>query len=162
MTPPHPQTDRTPVMSPSEISQVTEASRVLVDMILPAVRDELARSFAVRDRAKAEETSSAMIKLPKRVRLWQAIAAVLGALGVGGTGAYAGTLGVAHDIAADQARSGEAAARSAVEARQAAEALVTPRTEPADVGRLADTLDRLDTRLEGIEARLERLETRRR
>lgn len=173
MTPPHvsdyedtppranrPNGDRTPVMSPAEISQVTEAGRVLVDMIMPAVRDELARHTTAQ-REKAAETSAALGKLPKTIRTWQAIAAALLSLTIGSAGAFAGVTITVDKVEKRQGVSEQAAAQAAAEASAAASYLAAPRTEPADVGRLADTLDRLDRRLEGLEARLERLEDRR-
>lgn len=169
MTPPRPETDqtrpwngdRTPVMSPAEISQVTEASRALVDMILPAVRDEMERRFQAQT-AKAEETSAALIKLPRKVQAWQLIAAVAAALGVGGTGGSLFSGNARAGQAEERATSAEVKAADAETAAQAAVVAATqPRQEPADLGRLADALDRLDRRLGSLEARMERLEDRR-
>lgn len=82
--------DRTPVLSPAEISAVHEIARGLDEhykaffTVLEEVRGEIAD--IKNTQSEAEKTSDALIKLPRKLNIWRAVAAV--AVTIAGGGAY--------------------------------------------------------------------------
>lgn len=167
MTPPRHESDtlrddeKTPtrMRSPAEDSQVQEIEAMHVAHY-EKIEALLDARFGTAQ--KVEETSAALLKLPKRLRWTRVAAGLLAAVGSCATGAYASTAGVAADYKADLEQ--QAVERHEAKRLELATAshLATPHQDPGAAAKLAEVLDGLSRRLDIIDARLERLETRRR